>query len=648
MSKLPVTFMGQTGGMVGGVRSYNSKSGPPDSFAYGRGLDFWSDPSSVTMANTARKDSSTVVTGLIVDMIRLPSGKFVAVDNAGGVYTRTTALAGTWTKLGTTLTNNAIAVGMKYNLQQDMVYIPGDKNIHTITNADGRFGGSITVNNNALSGTVDQSAIVSTTTYTSPGSVSEADVDRLYVTPTIEPMKSIKLWVTAKGTGTLAIVMHDAAGNQLALETLASAAATNGQLNEIVFTTPVRNTVKPNASTYHFHIFNVSGTAWTIGSATLNDFRTARFETWADMLIGQAYGNGMHPMIEFLNYMLIGNERYVTAWEVLSPNTPTNTELLRHRVVLEPGYCVTSFALWGEYVCIAAEKRSTSDTNIIDAGRLYFWDGVSAGWNFAVDLPEGSPYSVFTYLNTIYYLAAGALWATVGGPPVKIARLPYTTENGSGVFYMVNYPNMMAVRDTMLHFGFASDTNNRQIEHGIYTWGSTDKNYDPGLGFTYRSSQGGLTQNANGAIQMHVGMVRAFGPLMFMSYYDNGSYFVDEIDPTSAPSSSVPSRWESLVYDAGRPDKEKEAIHLRVDMSSATGGGQFPFNCLMTLYWRIDRSLTWQTDSRSYITSDKRYFQMAINKRFHEIQVAWEIQGVSGPRVVATTLMVETLGTEQD
>lgn len=649
MSKFPWTQVENHGGIAGSI-----KMGPPASFAYGRGLETRTDPTSVTMTRMPKKDSATIVTGLIVDMIRLPSGKFVAVDNAGNVYSRTAALAGTWTNIGT-LTDVATACSLVYNLQQDMVYIPGQKNIHTITNADQRFGGSVTVNNNALTRTLDRSTIDSTNTYTTTTLVQETALHTLYVTPTIEPTGSIKLFINTKGTaGNVKVWMHDQANNTIASITKTPATLTNGQMNEFEFTVPVRNTVKPNATTYHFHVTHQSGggTATTIGCATASDFSTARYETYTELLLGTPYGNGMHPMINFLQYMLIGNERYVTAWEVLGPGTPTNFEYVRHRVVLEPGYSVTSFALWGEYVCIAAEKRATANSNVIDGGRLYFWDGVSAGWNFAVDTPEGAPYGAFSYGNVIYYKAAGALWATVGSKPIKIAQLPNTLSDGSGVFYMIDYPNTMAVLNTILHFGFASDTNDRNIEHGVYTFGAADKNYDESLNFSYRSSQGGLTNDPGGSITMHVGMVKAFGPLLFISYYDNGSYFVDLLDPTCSTSNTYPSRRESLVYDAGRPDKYKQAVYMRVDCSTRLTGGGFPGSATLRMYYKIDRQGTWQTDGKDYTNADfltdLRYFQMPINKRFREIQVAWEVQGIGDPMILATTVLVETLAGEAD
>jgi hypothetical protein len=443
------------------------KQGVPHSFAYSRHVDFRKSPTLLTVLPKTVKETSTTVTSLITEMIQLPSGKMVAIDDAGGVYVRTTG--GSWSKNGTILTDTA--AGMLYNLAQDTIYVPGLNSLHSITNADSRFsGGTFTVNSAAIGPSVDQSATTSTNTYTTSlySAISEGATHKLTVTPTVEPMYSIKIWVTTKGSATLRVTMHDQANNILGQTDVVTGSLSNGALNEFVFSTPVRNTVKPNASQYHFHVNHVSGTAHTIGCATASDLSTARYETWASRFIDPV--NNFHPAIQFLQYALFGNERYVSAWEIISQSSPSNSEYLRHRLVLEPGFEVTSFALWQDYVAIAAEKRSTSATNEFQRGRIYFWDGYSTGWNFAVDIWEGAPYSLFSHKNVIYYFASGTWYAWSGGQPVAIFKMPNTdSEYTDANLYLVNNPNMMAVRNGILQAGFPTETTNTTIEHGIYS-----------------------------------------------------------------------------------------------------------------------------------------------------------------------------------
>lgn len=615
-----------------GGLSTDRKQGVNKSFAYARHVDFRKSPTQMSILPKTVKESSTTVTGLITQMIQLPSGKMVAIDDAGGVYTRSTG--GTWTKNGTTVADTG--AGMSYNLQQDTIYIPGLTTMHSITNADGRFsGGTFTVNSDAFGALVDQVATDSSATYTTTGSVTETATNILSVTPEREPMYSIKLWVTTKGTGDVTVTMHDGANNKLAEVTKTAASLTNGALNEFVFTTPVRNTVAPNAATYHFHVTHSGGTASTIGTGTASDFSDARFETYADRFVSPI--NTLRPTIDFLQYMVMGNERYLAVWEPISQSDPEATEFLQHRLVFPSGYEVTSLANWNEYVAIGCEKRSTSATNEFQDGKIFFWDGVSTTYNFFIDVPEGSPYSLFSSKNVLYYICAGALWAWAQGQPSKVFQIPNTdTEFGNEDVYMVNLPNMMAVRNGILLFGFPSITSSTAIEHGIYSFGSRNKNYSESVGFSYTSSDGTITNATAGTLEL--GMVRSFGDKTFLSWKDDTTYGVDIIDPDSDPFATA--TWQSLIYDNGRPDKTKEAVKYFIDTET------LPTGATVTPKYKIDRG-SW-VNGTAIVAGDTQAV-LSINKRFKEIEIGWDaVATTATPKILASTLIVELLDSEKD
>jgi hypothetical protein len=439
-------------------------------------------------------------------------------------------------------------------------------------------------------------------------------------------MYSIKVWITTKGTGDLIITMHDAQNNVLASVTVPNASLVNGALNEFVFTTPVRNKVKPNASTYHFHIHHPSGTASTIGAATASDFSTARYETYANRFVNP--NNGFHPAVQFLQYMLVGNERYVSAWETISQSAPANTEFLRHRVVLEPGYEVTSMANWTEFVAIGAEKRATSAANEFQEGRIYFWDGFATGWVFALDIPEGAPYSLFSHKNVLYYFAGGAWWAWAGGQPVKVFQMPNTDfEFSDSSTYMLNNPHMMAVRNGILLGGFPSETNSSSIEHGVYSFGSRNKNYRESFGYSYTISTGNRT---NGTLRL--GMIKSFGDKLFVSWRDGANYGVDIVDTNSDPFGT--GTWESLIMDFGRPDKEKSAVDLFLTFKA------LPSGATITPKYKIDRESSWNSGAAA-VAGDTS-IRLPINKRFREIQLAIDMVSTTAtPEMISTTLKVE-------
>lgn len=624
MAKKPLVLQQFHGGQASDL-----KLGPVNSFYRSRHLDFRKSPTQLTILPRTVKETGTTVTDLITELVQLPSGMIVAIDESGGVYTRSTL--GVWAKNGTTLADTAH--GMFYNLQQDTIYIPGLSNMHSITNADGRFGGSFTVNSNAFTAQVDlESANGHAQTYSSTGSVSETAANKLEYTPTIEPLYSFKTWVTTKGSGDLVLVVHDGANNVLATTTLANGSITNGAYNEFVFTDPVRMTI---GATYHFHIYHASGTAHTIGTSTTADFSTADYKTLCNYFVEG--NNGFHPAEDFLQYMLIGHERYVAAWEVISQTAPNKLEFLRHRLTFPSGYEVTSMASWGEYKVIACEIRSTSANIELQKGKLFFWDGISSTYDKVIDIPEGAPYSIFSQKDILYWYAGGSWFAWSGGNPVKLQQMPNTDfEYSASNNTLVVYPHMMAVRNSILMGGFPSQTSNTNIEHGVYSFGSRDRGYAESFGYSYSISTGSRT---NGTLR--IGCIKSFGDKLFISWQDDTSYGVDVVDSSSQPFTS--GFLETLVLDDGRPDKTKQADELIITFEA------LPSGATLTPKYKIDRG-SWVLATGTGIGDEgDTSVRFNINKRYKEIQVGFDLVATATtPVVTSIVLMRDLLEGEQD
>jgi len=618
--------------------SEDVKQGPKNSFYYSRHIDFRKSATSQTLLPKTSKESSTTVTDLVTDMVQLPSGKIVGIGDAGGVYSRTTG--GSWSKHGTTLTNTA--AGMFYVRAQDRIYVPGLTTMGAVYDADGVFsGGTFTPTNSVFTNQVDQSAASSANTYTTTGAVTETATHKLSITPATEPLYSVKIWVTTKGTGDLVLTMHDAANNTLGSKTVANASLTNGALNEFVFSTPVRMNVKPNASTYHFHITHPSGTASTIGATTASDFSTARFQSMSNRLVSPI--NGLHPCINFLQYACIGNERYLAVWEPISMSAPTATEFQQHRLTFPPGYEVTSLAVWNEYLAIACERRSTTATQEFQDGKIFLWDGTSQTYNIVIDVPEGAPYSIYSHKNALYWFAGRHWWAWSGGQQIAIFQFRNTDFEYSGINnFLIGNPHMMGVRGNILLGAFPSQTNSTSVEHAVYSFGSRSKNYDESFGYSYSISTG--TRTFDGTNALRLGSIKSLGDKLLVSWRDDTQssgekYGVDIVDSNNNPFST--GTWESLIFDAGRPDKQKGVIKYRIDFKA------LPTGATITPKYQIDRSGSYTSGTAA--TAGATSVTLPINKRFKEIQLAddW-VATTSSPEILARTLVLEDLRSEQD
>lgn len=639
MSKFPLVITTFSGG-----QSTSEKLGIPNSFGKSRHLDFRKDPMAMTVLPAATKESGLVVTDLVTEGVQLPSGKQIFIGNAGHVYTRTTG--GTWADTGTILPNTAY--GMVYNQQHDTVYIPGLTTMHSVTNADGTYGGSLTVNANALSQAQDQaSANGHAQSYTVLSAINEQSVNKLSLVPTIEPLYSIKIWILTKGTGDLLLTMHDAQNNVLGTSTVLNTNISASGYVEFVLSTPARMLVKPNAATYHFHLTFPNGTASTVGTSTASDFSTADYSSWGSLFVNPT--NGMHPCIEFLQYILIGNERYVASWEPISQSNPSTSEFQRHRLTMPSGMSVCAMAVYANsYAAIGAEKRSTTATSEFQQGRIYLWDGTSTTYNDLIIIPEGSPYSLFSHKKILYYYAGGSWWAYAGGSPVKVIQIPGTDFEGTGLnTYIVNYPNMATVRNGILLMGIPSESNSLTMDHAVYSFGQRDKNMSNSFGYSYSIST--LTRTYDGSNALKMGMVKSWGDKLFISWQDNtqvaGAKFgVDKVDPNSKPYSTF--LWESLINDYRfisikrkfpRPDTDKQASYLSVWFES------LPAGVTITPKYKINRG-SWVYGTGTNNVGDTS-IQININKRYKEIQFGFEgtCTGTVTPKITAVSLIVEMI-----
>lgn len=629
MAKSPIIIDSWFGG-----QSTSSKVGTPSSFAYSRHIDFRKDPGAISVLPKTVKETGSTVTGLVTQMVQLPSGKIVAIDDAGGVYTRTTS--GVWAKDAATLTDTAC--GMVYHFPHDTIYIPGLTAMHSITNADGRFsGGVFTVNNSTFGASLDDSATSSANTYTTTTSVNEGATHLLSVTPDIEPLYSIKIWVTTKGTGDLTVTMHDAANNLLGTKTVAVGSITNGALNEFVFATPVRMAAQPAPSTYHFHItHNGAGTASTIGAGTASDFSTARFETYGNRFVDSV--NNFHPAIAYAQYLVFGNERYLSAWEPISQASPGNTEYVRHELTFEPGYEICGLATYNEFLAIAVEKRSTTATSDFQDGRVYFWDGVSPEFTYFIPVPEGSPFSLYSYKDLLYWNAGGAWWAYAGGEPVKLKTFPSTDSEYSDLAdsTIVN-PNMAAVRRGVFLMGYPTSTTNQSLQHGVYSWGAIEKNYPDSFGYSYTISTG--TRLNTGSNNLRIGMIKSYGDKLFIAWRDGANYGVDVVSNDSDPFAEA--TLESMIYSNGRPDKTKLALERITSFET------LPTGCTVTPKYKVDRASNWTSGTAA--TAGATEMRQNIDERYKEIQFALDIVATTAtPKITSEVIITELLDGEKD
>lgn len=601
-----------------GGTATDKKVGFKYSHAYSRALDFRKRPGRLSILPGSREVGDENIVDLIQNIVQVDNGDRYALGDAGWLYRiDTNNLVTTRGKL-----DNG-AAGLLYRRDTDELYASS-------SNAVSRYGkfttGTIAFELNKYK----QSRSEDTKALRQNGSKSIAlgssvdETKKIEFTPDIEPLYSTKVKVNAKGTGNWTATIHDDANNTLGSSLVATASIPASGLVEFVFSTPIRMLVKPNARTYHMHITSSDATG-SIVTKTANDANSADFEIWADRLISP--NNGLHPIEQFLQYTVVGNERYLSVWEPLS-DSPSNAEWQRHRLTFPAGYEVCGLASSDEYICIASEMRSTSSTRSFQRGKLFFWNGLDTTYEFYIDITEGSPQSIYTFNNMIFMIVNGSLYAWPGGKNiVKLRTIADTDSEYTDTNDFTDlYPNMMAVRRNTLLIGYPSNTTNISLEHGIYSWGQREKNFPMTLGLNYSVSTG---TRFNTASTFKLGCVRSFGDTLYYSWKDGTDYGLDVVDNSSDPASTAV--WESLEFDAGDSTHEKTARTLSIQLAHDT----IPTGYTITPKYRKNWTSTWTYGSP--LTSNNEY-RMDIDTRFQMIEYGLDItqSGATDPLQAAT------------
>lgn len=538
--------------------SQDRKYGTKYQYYIGHHIDVRKASSGFSVLPGTSKASGNVVTDLIQDITQVTNGTRYALGDSGNVYRITPA--GVWSKIGNI--GEAGGAGIEYRSDVDMIYITGQTKIARIKFANTspvldvnwfRFGISTATTCTKNGGAA---------TYNLPLAISEVPTDtRTFVTD-IEPIYQIGIKVSTKGTGNWTLTVHDDANNVLGSVTLANANIIEGQINYFVFSTALRAIVSSNnftststgGRTYHYHVItSATTTPATLVTTTAGSMADCDMQLWATALVPTV--NSFHPIANFANLTLFGNERYVAAYEPLQDN-PTTSDFFRHRLQTPPGYEVNGIAQLDLYAGFTAEKRSTSVLQDFQDGKMLLWDGIQTTYNRYYDIPEGSPESLYAHKNVLYMEAGGKLYISSGGQPKDKWQFRNTDSEYSGVADATRLnPHMMTVRRGVLLVGYPTSTTNINLEHAVFGYGRKNDGYPVSFTTNYNISTG--TAYNDGSNNLRLGMVKNYGDTLYISWRDGNSYGVDVVNNLSPPAGTFDI--ELLQFDDNEPFKEKRA-----------------------------------------------------------------------------------------
>jgi len=606
-----------------GGESIDFKNGVASSFYQSEAFDFRSKASqmSVLPGLTALSGASAVLVDLPVDMVQDPTGVRWIIGDQGNLYKLATN--DVLTKVATTTETSGY--GIVYNQLSDFLYITGQQSVSmygplssspalkdaqfakSASSANGvvnlydptttSYSGSARNNMLTLATTTGVTATsqvttnTTTLTYTTPTSIPAETVltGKCAFAPDLEPFYSIAIYVDTVGTGNVTLTLHDGFNRSLAAITILHAALTTGY-NEFVFAAPgIRSftgAIQSGLSAaYHWHVTS------TIADTKVRTLTTVDLST-ADMILFNyrmvKTNNGWHPATIFTGngfLLCIGNGQYLSTYNFANDANPSNFVYQRERFPIDAGYEICGLSVNNQYLVIAAEKRSSSTAHAYQEGALYFWDGLNPTYNFKIQIPMGAPYSVYTFNNITYFIAAGALYAWGGGQQViKVRPIAYQNTDylGTTDTTIVN-PHMMAPRYNLLMCGYPSVTTNTSLKYGIYSWGSVELIYPNSFGYSYAMSH--ATYNYSAANNLQIGMIMNFVDTMYVAsrktVTGTTTYYLDTVNNSSTPAATF--NWSSLIYDGGVRYKQKQLMRYKVNFLP------WPANATLTVWYALER-----------------------------------------------------------
>ena len=477
---------------------------------------------------------------------------------------------------------------------------------------------------------IDQSATSTGQTYTLGTSISETSANKLTFTPGAngDPQKSIAFKVNAKGTGSWTVTIHDAFNNVVATQTITNANLPSSGLVEFIFSTPWRIVIN---KTYHAHLTSSTGDG-SVVTGTLNDLSTAYFYTYIGFLVTDTQ---FHPVVRFLNKIVIGNERYLATWDGASYNA--------NFIAFPQGTHVRCFGFWREYLAIGTWQEATSGTpNIYDwpVGRVYFWDGISLTFNFYVDIAEGQVNAIQGMNTTLYIMSGwnsnllawegGYIYASGNTNTQKIRKMPFLAAGE----YLEMYPQAMGMWRGLLHLGLASNSNSTNLVRGVYSWGTLNKNYPESLSYDYAISTG------NSGSTVTIGSLFGAGQDLLIGWKDGSGYGVDKVNFSNNPASV--GTVKTLIQDAGRLYNDKSLMRLKAQFLPLASGES------VGIGYSIDRGTWVNSTPDSTVGDTEARFEVGIGRgREYQYSVSLYSTGSTSPTLIGHASLVNPLETEQ-
>jgi hypothetical protein len=559
---------------AGGI-SKDQKDGQFGSARFVEGLNIHEDANYITLQPKPGQVGGGVVESLVkwMDDASPWNSLRYAYDAGGNIYSVDVSDE-TWTKIRTV----PDSTGQGAIIYDDYYFYAGSKTFgrYGRLSATPTFEDDFLVDNETNEAAGEEVSVANS--YTTPTAISETEANKRYFTPTVDPVGRIWIDILTKGTGDITLTVHDFADRLVATKTLLNSEFSTGYTQ---FNFDLQARVTPNER-YHFHVTSTVADTVVVVNTT-NDLRTAEYVAYWDALVDD---NSYHPMAQFQDFIVVGNERYLAVWNgfAWSPN----------KISFPPGMKVRAITKVNEYVAVLCYTGSITQS---DKSMIFFWDGISSTYNYFKDLPRGVGHTITNYREQLVSLLGTRALLHMGAEPfVPIQELPGL---GRGK-YLDIAPSGLSTWQNKIVIAAASITDDEDFIQGVYMYGNETDGEPKALTLAFTPSSLATT-----GTDVKVLGVFPFGDTLYFSWANDTSFGVDKILTTN--EACVSGEWDSLIYDSSNATKEKLAVRVVVECEP------LPEGCTLTAKCKLNRG-TWQTGhtatqgaTRAVLNMDKRY-----------------------------------------
>ena len=272
-------------------------------------------------------------------------------------------------------------------------------------------------------------------------------------------------------------------------------------------------------TSYLFYIMDTDiGRCDVSGPTFIDDYLTN-----ASYLNASALSDAPHPTIEWKTYRWIGDGRYLHKFDGQDGTYGSWDSGTNYPLDLGEGWEITTLFPTRNYIGICAWYKHSPGPTYKTRARVFFWDGVSADYNYSIPIEDNKIISALNDNGRVYLVTEGRELGSVLRRLTEAGDIPLrhlkTFVSGAVTSFsnsqtVTNYRNTIDIFQNRVLIGATSTTRNM-----IFAFGSPDVTFPEALIQPYSCSD---DPSSGGAIGFVGHLMKGS---IYVSAYDGTNYY---------------------------------------------------------------------------------------------------------------------------